>query len=363
MNTNFSDLDIISKYDVIKMAFNHKLKYKLKLGLSKKIKFGIEIEALGTDFIRKLRQKNNIYFFSGIPAYKPRDIYGKNRWILYHEETLYDENGNQLIPPFNKIDNMFFNGEISYDEYNDMRHALYDGGEITSPILKDNVKSWKEIENILNYMKKNIPDLRINESCAFHTHFDIEIFNNNPELLYSFIILLAENEEVLTRFYCGEYTNLRKAAQEWAKPIKPSIELGLYFEKDMNSYKSLITSIYLGKPEMKENSFDFWEIYSNYYKYLSNTFENRIANGTLSPTIIQNNIMLMGFLMEYVASGKYDVERGIYRLKKDEIYLDPFYLADMLPIDEFKLDFLTQYYKDGRVGNSDKLVKSKRIFY
>ena len=361
MSTTLSDLDIISKYDVIKMAFNHKLKYKSKLGLSKKIKFGIEIEALGTDFIRKLRKKNDIYHFKSRSEYKPRDIYGKNRWVLYSEETLFDENEKEIIPPFDKIDYMFFNHEISYDEYNDLRFSLLNGGEITSPILQDDIKSWKKIKNILKYMQKHIPDLRINESCAFHTHFDIDIFNNNPELLYNFIILLAENEEVITRFYCGEYINLRKLTEEWAKPIKTLIKSGLDSDINKNSYKSLIKSIYLGQPKMKEHSFDFWQIYEGYYEFLSNTFENRIANGTLSPTIIQNDIMLIGFLMEYVAYGKYDVEKGIYRLKNNKT--DPLYLADMLPTDEYKLDFLTQYYKDGKISNSGKLVKSKRNFY
>lgn len=82
-------------------------------------------------------------------------------------------------------------------------------------------------------------------------------------------------------------------------------------------------------------------IYSDLYKYLSNTFENRLPNGTLFPEVIQNNIMLMGFLMEHVSSGQYDVERGIYNLKNGKEKFNPFYLADMLPNDELKLDFLT----------------------
>lgn len=366
MNTCFSDLDDLSKYEVIRIAFNHKLKYKPKIGLSKKIKFGIEIEALGTDFIRKMRDKKNIYYYNGYPASKPKDIYGKDRWILYREDTLYDESGKKIKPPIDKIEEMFYNGIINYQDYEDLRFSMCNGGEIASPILKDDLKSWKEIEKMLTYMKKNIPDLRVNESCSTHTHFDIEIFDGNPELLYSFIILLAENENVLTRFYFGEYINLRKITNEWANPIKPLIRFGLDFKMDKSSYYSLIRSIYLGSPKMKEYSFDFWEIYNSYYNYLSNTFENRLPNGTLSPEIIQNNIMLMGFLMQYVANGKYDVERGIYNIRKmdnNPNIENPLKVADMLPNDNLKLDFLTQYYKDGKSTKSKELVKSKRIFY
>ena len=114
---------------------------------------------------------------------------------------------------------------------------------------------------------------------------------------------------------------------------------------------------------MKEYSFDFWEIYNNYYVNLSSTFENRLPNGTLEETIIQNNVMLMGYLMEYVSKGKYDVEKGKYNLKKMNKIEDPFYVADMLPKDDFKFDFLTQYYKDGKYTKSKELVRSKRIFY
>ena len=64
------------------MSLNRKLKYKKKIGLSKKIKFGIEIEALGTDFIRKLKERDDVHFYMHNPSYKPKDIYGKNRWIL-----------------------------------------------------------------------------------------------------------------------------------------------------------------------------------------------------------------------------------------------------------------------------------------
>jgi len=365
MNTCLSDLDDLSKYEVIRLAFNHKLKYKSKLGLSKKIKFGVEIEALGTDFIRKIRDNKNIYYFEGYPSSKPKDIYGKDRWILYSDDSLYDEDSFDVRPPRCEIEDLWYEKKITTEEYKDMLHNYYNGGEVASPILKDNFEDWNKIKKMLKYMKKTIPDLRINESCSTHNHFDIEIFDNNPELLYNFIILLAENENVLTRFYSGEYINIRSITDEWANPIKPLIRYGLDFNIDKSSYRALIKSIYFGNPTMKEYSFDFWEIYNGYYKHLSNTFENRLPNGTLSKEIIQNNVMLMGFLMEYASSGMYDVERGIYNLKSDNNcdILGPFYVADMLPNDDLKLDFLSQYYKDGRVTKSKQLVKSKRIFY
>lgn len=360
MNTNMSELDKISKKDIIKKSLNHKLKYKTKIGLSKKIKFGIEIEALGDNFIDVLKKHSDVFYYKDNPMSKPIDIYSNDKWILYHESTLYDEKDNFPLTTYIEGINM--------DDMNCMQHmfkTFCDGGEIASPILNDDVSCWNDINSMLKYMKSNITNLRVNDSCSCHTHFDVGIFNNDPLTLYSFIILLAENESILSRFYSGEFVNLRSIVNEWAKPIKPLIRFGIDLDMDTSSYKSLIRSIYLGNPVMKEYSFDFWEIYSNFYINLSSTFENRLPNGTLEKTIIQNNIMLMGFLMEYVSKGKYDVERGKYNLRQMDKHKteDPFYLVDMLPNDEYKLDFLTQYYKDGKFTESKKLVKSKRIFY
>lgn len=366
MNTILSDLDVISLNEFIEKAYNHKLKFKPKIGLSKKIKFGIEIEALGTDFINIMKENKNVFFCNHNPVYKDKDIYGKNRWILYYEDTLFDDDGKSVKPDLDDLSKKWCKYKISDQEYENLKKTSYNGGEVASPILKDNVISWLNLKSMLNYMKKNISDLKVNESCSCHTHFDIGIFNENPDLLYNFIILLAENENVLSRFYSGEYINLRQITEIWAKPIKPYVRFSLDLDIDKSSYKDLIKSIYCGIPTMKQHSFDFWEIYFMYYDYLSSSFENRLPNATLSLSIIQNNVMLMGYLMEHVANGKYDVEKGIYNLKNmNDIYgiADPFYLADMLPNDEAKLDFLTQYYKDGNVTDSKKLIKSKRIFY
>lgn len=362
MNTKMTELDEISKNDIIKKALKHKLKYRHKIGLSKKIKFGIEIEALGNSFIETLKKHKDVFYYQNAPMGKPRNIYSNNNWILYHEPTLRDESGRGIFPSYQDLRKININEETNWKT---ATLPYYNGGEITSPILIDNLACWKDIKKMLKYMKKNIKNLRVNDSCSCHTHFDIGIFKEDPLTLYSFIILLAECENVLSRFYSGEFINLRTAVNEWAKPIKPLIRFGIDFDMDTSSYKSLIRSIYLGNPVMKEYSFDFWEIYNNFYINLSSTFENRLPNGTLEKTIIQNNIMLMGYLMEYVAKGKYDLEQGKYNLRKmDKCKIeDPFYVADMLPNDDFKLDFLTQYYKDGSYTKSKKLVKSKRAFY
>lgn len=360
MSTKISQLDDISKKDIIKKALNHKLKYRTKIGLSKKIKFGIEIEALGNSFMDVLQKHKDVFYYKDNPMRKPRNIYSNNKWILYHESTLFDDSGRGVYPSFSKLRKNNINNIVDWET---VMLPFYEGGEITSPILIDDVYCWEDIKNMLKYMKDNIINLRVNDSCSCHTHFDIGIFDNDPLTLYSFIILLAECETVLSRFYSGEFINLRSAVNEWAKPIKSLIRCGIDLDMDISSYKSLIRSIYLGDPIMKEYSFDFWEIYNNYYVNLSSTFENRLPNGTLEETIIQNNVMLMGYLMEYVSKGKYDVEKGKYNLKKMNKIEDPFYVADMLPKDDFKFDFLTQYYKDGKYTKSKELVRSKRIFY
>lgn len=369
-NTSLKELDSIGKLDFKKAALNHKLVYKSDVGFSKNIKFGIEIEALGDDFLNSLRKKFDISYFYD-PDFVPYDIYKKNKWVLTKENSLKLENGEIIYQGNSDIDSYFINLDLWLK-----LKIPSKGGEISSPVFTDNQKTWKSIDKMIKYMKKHVSNLRVNDSCASHAHFSIDIFNNNPELLFSFMVLLAETEPILTRFFCGEYINLREDSKAWAKPFNRFFIKGLAGKFDMTSYESLLESIYNQAFLEFPLSFsdNFYKIYAfNFNNICSDksrskdTFENRIPNGTLEPKIIQNNIMLMGYLMEYVAGGKYDYERGLSLINISDYHeIDDeraFYVADMLPSDELKLDFLTQYYKDEKVSHSKQLVKSQRNFY
>ena len=62
-NTKLSELDSLGKIEFKRKALDHKLVYKTDVGLSKDIKFGIEIEALGDNFLNIVRRKLNVSYF------------------------------------------------------------------------------------------------------------------------------------------------------------------------------------------------------------------------------------------------------------------------------------------------------------
>lgn len=331
--TKLTNLDPISKKEIKQKIKKHKLTYKTNIGLSKNMKFGIEIEAISKNFIDIMKRKSSMLYYE-YPEDKPSNIYDFNSWHVTSDESI------EMI-----------------------------GGEVVSPILTDGKESWQEIKKILRYIKRHVEDVKINDLCSSHIHFDSNILNNNPENLFSLMVLLAETEPILTRFYSGEFINLRKGADKYAKPFT---DFFLNSPIDKSTYYSTLNSFYYPERvgiDYKQFAFEFSRLYLHLEDSRTiNTIENRLPNGSLEPIIIQNNIMLMGMLMMHAVSGNYDYEKGLYNIKSfdrniSEIDDDKaFYVADMLPTINHKLDFLKQYYKDGTTSNNRTLIKSKKFF-
>lgn len=364
-NTRLSELDRLSKRDLKEMALKHKLEFKSNLGLSDEIKFGIEIEALGKSFLYHMKRNNSVLFYPD-PRSEPNNVYELNKWIVNKENSLRTDDNKRIYSSMTtNYEFMRYDGILDEDFFN---NTLSNGGEVVSPILTDDNMCWTGLKKILDYMKNNIPDLHINSTCSTHNHFDIGILNNDPEKLYSFMVLLAETESVLTRFFCGDFINLRDVANRWAKPFNNFFYCKYSKHIDLSSFKKLLSILYLAcESAQKAHSFDFYNLYSC-FDIRSKTFENRLPNGTLSPEIMQNNIMLMGFLLEYIAFNDYDYEKGFRNILCNNISAEinddlAFYVADFLPNDDLKLDFLCQYYKDEKTTNSKRLVKSTKKLY
>ena len=364
-NTRLLELDALSKRELKEKALNHKLVFKNQLGLSDEIKFGIEIEALGKSFLYHLKKNNSVLFYPD-PGSEPDNVYELNKWIVNKENSLRTDNNKSIYSSVITNYEFMRYGGILDDDFID--NILSNGGEVVSPILSDDNMCWDGLKKIIDYMKNNVPDLHINSTCSTHNHFDVGILNNSPEKLYSFMVLLAETEAVLTRFFCGDYINLRESANSWAKPFNSFFYHNYSKNLDLSSYKKLLTNLYSASDcSQKAYSFDFYNLYSC-LDSRSTTFENRLPNGTLSPEIMQNNIMLMGFLLEYIAFNDYDYEKGFRNILCNNISAEinddlAFYVADFLPNDDIKLDFLCQYYKDEKTTSSKRLVMSTKKLY
>lgn len=330
-----SELDYISKLEVMEKVLHHKLSYKTNIGFSKDMKFGVEIEAIHPNFMSVLKEKPNVHY---VDAFDKRFDSDYSKWNLTEEVTLHDENNTLYFP------------EI--------------GGEVASPIFTDSKECWNDLKDMLLFIKKNLKGVKVNETCAGHIHFDADIFERSAKNLFSYIVLLLENEQVLTRFYNGQFLNLRRTADRYAEPF-------INFFKNtevrgLDDYHLFINCLYK-RLRPKTYAFDFYEVYLAENGFGNNTIEIRVPNGTLSKEIIQNNIMLTGHLLKYACSGKYDYEKAVYNMKvknrKDAVLNinDALYVADFLP-DDYKFDFLRQYYKDGRITDEIQLKKSSKFY-
>lgn len=333
-NTKFSDLDEISRREILDSLLDYKIPFRDSHEIAPDLRFGIEIEVASPNFISKMRKCNDILYYT-TPERVPLFAYDCDKWILTTDTSL----GGR-------------------------------GGEIDSPILSGTKADWQNIKSMLLYIKKRVKYAKVDDFCASHAHYDANFFNNDPDALLSFMVLLAENEDILTRFYNGEFINLGYAASQYSPAFAPLLYRRLS-KLDISSYDGLLNSLYADDASC-DHSFSFYRMYLySQGERIINTFENRIPNGTLEAAVIINNIMVTSGLMEYAVNGNYDYERSLSEFAKngpvnrDNNRLDldrAFYVADFLPNNECKLDFLRQYVKDGSETSGPILKKSLEFF-
>ena len=180
-------------------------------------------------------------------------------------------------------------------------------------------------------------------------------------------------ENILFRFFYGEYLTGRFSLEQYAEPLAESF----WFD---------YCAIMRNKPELDEiiyhithtrhQAVNFKHVnrtnISNYSK--NNTIEFRCPNGTLDPVIWQNNVNAIIKLLYYVKSNKYDddivenrhmINRNkYYSLESyNEIYLDQaLELTDMLFDNNIdKIYFLKQYLKSFEICNTPKTYPKGKV--
>ena len=164
------------------------------------------------------------------------------------EEILFKKDNNLMFSKFNNIElkelfnqlknyyltyrdnlnlphNLTFGTELEYDY---MLKILYDdflpynlpnwtsksepsllfGGEISSPIMFDNNKTWTELKLVCDYLNKNHAIAKIN--AGGHVHIGANILDNNIEAWKTFLKLYMCYEHILFRFGYGDKINPRK---------------------------------------------------------------------------------------------------------------------------------------------------------
>lgn len=230
--------------------------------------------------------------------------------------------------------------------------SLKKGAEIPTPILKDNKKTWEEINNICNFLKMHSV---IKESCGGHIHIGKQVLGDSNKSLLNFLKLWSTYEHVIYYFSYGEYKKPREVIKEYAKPISND------FWQTYNEYKNNLLvprEEIIKKVTVTRNRGVSLKYLLSYERPDINTIEFRCPNGTLNPIIWQNNTSLFVKLLEYSKNPNFDNNTIQIRHKKREnIYsklnkYNIIYLKDALELSDLifknnldKIYFLKQYIK------------------
>lgn len=331
-NNKISEMTNSDKLYIMYLLKQYYLELRSKLGISSDITFGLEIEFDNAhkDFIKE--EINNIL--------------SENNWIV-------DKDGT--VP---------------------------NGGEIKSPVLRDEKKSWIDLSKACNVVSNYAYE---SDLIGGHIHIGMHILGNNPKYWANFAKLWMAYENVIFRFLYGEYISPRSRIKEHARPVSKDLIENL---DRINDKSKMQTAFYIMKvldagtdfQERRKKSVNFTNVSEiEPYKYDriedKNTIEFRCPNGTFNPIIWQNNVNLLVHLFMYAKSENFNEEiihKRVQQLLEDNIpsnlykysYIytgQSIELADLIFNNNLdKMYFLKQYIKDSNVSSKPS-VKSRRF--
>lgn len=250
--------------------------------------------------------------------------------------------------------------------------TLTDGAEINSPILKDEKKSWEQLQTVCDIVS---PNAKIGSHSGGHIHIGAQTLGTNPESWINFAGLWAAYENIIFRFGYGNFLTSRETMDDYSKTISPSMRSDYEYLKRLSevSLKYVIRTLDYGK---------YYAVNLNHVvnpdRFItSNTIEFRCPNGTLDATIWQNNVNLFTKLLRYATSKDFDedtINRRWEQIKDkftDLRWYDEIYLSQALELCDLIFDnnldkvyFLKQYLKsfatvDKRIGKAKPFTLRK----
>ena len=263
-NDNFSDLKGIELLDLLVKIENYDLEYRTSLGLNEKITFGIEIEyeRLSKSLVRLFLNRN------------------LEKW-------------------FSRPDG-----------------SLIFGGEVISPILRDNEKTWQDIKKICTFLRRR--RVVTSDNAGGHIHVGAQILGDDHSKWRKFVKTYAVYEDVLFRFLYGDKLTARKSLKKYAPPIAKAI---FWQIDDINKAKDIF-DIRDGLPlESRAQAVNFTNV--KFHKLddqvrTKNTVEFRCPNSTVEEVIWQNNINALVKLLLATSSIDFDEEFIDYKINNGE---------------------------------------------
>ena len=217
------------------------------------------------------------------------------------------------------------------------------GAELVSPVLTDSEKTWQDVADICEHIKKypgiNGKEVVANEKCGLHVHFDSKCLTSNPNKFRNFMKLYAESEELLYKMCNDKNDPIRKGAINksfdclehvvsamWrngmAAPIGKKVLKQIEDGTLKVSYKKFgKLKMFAGKYKLDERRYAGLNL-TNIGNLKKDTIEFRMANGTLDPEVIKQNVFLYASLINTAIEVTENPEKYKHRLSE-------FYRTDM----------------------------------
>lgn len=231
------------------------------------------------------------------------------------------------------------------------------GGEVSSPILKDNEQSWEDINRLCTYLSKK-GAIATNKTGG-HIHIGSQVLKDNPDNIRKFLKQWECFENVIYFFASGKDSSLRPSVRVQAEGISKKLCRIRNNKYSYNKYKTYYDwhKFFLNYGFGKFKGLNF----SNYRGYEldeNNTIEIRCPNGTIDPVVWQNNVNFFVKFIENCTSDNFDEEYIDYLLKQKKPEEYDVNTINLVDIDEAielsdlifekridKIMFLKQYLK------------------
>ena len=268
---------------------------------------------------------------------------------------------------YKKIDNLIKQLNLDTTWQTKEEITINNGGETNSPILKDDIKTWLQLKEILKIIKK---EAIIKNSSSGHIHVGKQILNDDVESWKNFIKLWIAYENIIYRFGYNEYLNARSCINMYAGPIAKDLKNDLRYK--LNNYEKIIKVL---NKHCRTYAFnvDHIGISNLYNSNILNTIEFRNFNATFNEIIWQNNVNFLTKFLLYCNSTNFNIDIINKRIKNNkDTYKFPIHsyhqinvrqaieLSDLIFNNNLdKIYFLRQYFKSFQT--SENYVKSKRI--
>lgn len=286
----------LNKFDLFKLLIDlrkYKISYLDKLSDQlDKYKFGIEIEFNNSDLeeLSKLFNKNELNSYLNLNSFNSDFKFDK--WCISYETAVSNKIRKINLSGFNGFETCCF------------------GGEVISPILGNDIESFKNLKQICELLKES--NAEIGNRCGLHYHVGIEHFNGDINKYNNFIKLWILFENVFYRIGCGEKNYIREGCDEFFAPAR-------HILLDSFNYHTDDLEVFLNyMPKYKRRAIKFCNLYGD--RFSKNTIENRVSNSSINPVIIQNGLNVYLNTINKGVTGDFNIDKIDYLVNKMKCY-------------------------------------------